>query len=146
MAEDQNRIRLGRIITFIGAAWIALFFLTRSGLFGSNQFTTVILGMGAFFPIAMMFVGRVVRRRSTRTPAESEEPSPPAPRPPPRSATQQPNRPPDPVTIEELSAAVKFEEVEDKVEPMAMPEEPATPSDAKTSAEMVAEAKKRLSG
>jgi len=146
MAEDQNRIRLGRIITFIGAAWIGLFFLARSGLFGSNQFTTVILGMGAFFPIAMMFVGRVVRRRSTRTSAESEEPSPPAPRPPPRSVTQRPNRPPDPVTIEELSAAVKFEEVEDGVEPIAMPEDLATPSDTKTSAEMVAEAKKRLSG
>ena len=141
MENEQRRVRLGRIISFVGTAWIALFFLARTGLFGSNPFTTVILGMGVFFPIALMFVGRVVRRRATRTPVEPME----KPRPTPRPVTQRPSRPPDPATLEELSAAVKFEEVEETVEPVVMREDPVTSSDPKTSAEMVAEAKRRLS-
>lgn len=137
MENEQRTIRLGRIISFVGAAWIGLFFLARSGLFGSNPFTTVILGMGAFFPIAMMFIGRVVRRRGTRTPVETAE----QPRPSPRPSTQRPSRP-EPVVIEEVLPPI--EPVIPAIEPVA--ESVDIETQAMTSEEMVAEAKKRLSG
>ena len=133
MENEQRRIRLGRIISFVGAAWIGLFFLARSGLFGSNPFTTVILGMGAFFPIAMMFIGRVVRRRATRTPVETVE----QPRPSARPSTQRPRRP-DPVVIEEVLPP-HIEPVSPAIEPVI--ESVDIETQAMTSEEMVAEAK-----
>lgn len=151
MENEQRRVRLGRIISFVGAAWIGLFFLARSGIFGSNPFTTVILGMGAFFPIAMMFVGRVVRRRATPTPVEPAE----QPRPAPRPVTQRPKRPPDPFVFEEVSTEIEpkkapIEPTKPAVELNKPPVDPvAVPIEGDlhtmTSAEMVAEAKRRLS-
>lgn len=142
MDNEQRRIRLGRIISFVGAAWIGLFFLARSGLFGSNQFTTVILEMGAFFPIAMMFVGRIVRRRASRTPVETVEQPRPTPRPTPRPSAQRPSRPPpDPVVIEEVLPHI--EPVTPAFEPVV--ESVDIETQAMTSEEMVAEAKRRLS-
>jgi len=145
MEERGRRFGLGRILSTIGALWIGLFFLTRFGLFGANPFTTVILGMGAFLPIAMMFAGRVITRRGKRTePADSEQ----VPEPPRHRQT----RPPDPVTFTELAEAVTFDEVETPPEsppPESAPPEPmVVPSDTeirmRTSAEMVADAKRAL--
>lgn len=146
MEENTKRFGLGRILSTIGALWIALFFLTRFGLFGSNPFTTVVLGLGAFLPIAMMFVGRVITRRGKRTKPSQVEPAPEPPR------RQTPS--PDPVTFTDLAEAVRFDEVETSDEPSRAEAEivvetpAAVPTEAvvemKTSAEMVADAKKDL--
>ena len=145
MEEQPRRFGLGRILSLTGALWIGLFFLARYGLFGSNPFTTVILGMGAFFPIAMMFAGRVIRRRGQRSDRPENEN---VPQPPPRRQT----RPPDPVTFTELADAVSFDEVEitpDPPEPtptpVALPMSVDSDIQARTSAEMIADAKKALS-
>ncbi len=148
MEDERRRFGVGRIITSIGAIWFGLFFAANAGLFGTNQFTTVIQGMGAFFPIAMMFTGRVIRRREKRRTIDSEieELTRPSPRSP-----QRPSRPPAPVTIEELADAVKFEEPEEPPEPTNIEPTPLpTPIDPNletmTSEEMVAEARKKLAG
>ena len=153
MEDDRRRIGLGRIISVVGAIWLGLFFLTRTGLFGSNPFTTIILGMGAFFPIAMLFVGRIIRRRASPRPVEIEQSPPPTPRPTSRPRPQPQTRPPDPVNPEDLADAIRFEKAEEMPEhiesgpmPMSMHEEVesvAKDADQMTSEEMVAEAKKR---
>ena len=148
MEDGRKRFGVGRTISTIGVVWFGLFFAANAGLFGSNQFTTVILGMGAFFPIAMMFTGRVISRREKRrtTDSEIEELTRPAPRPSP----QRPSRPPDPVTIEELADAVKFEEPEEtpeptNIEPAPLPMAIDPDLETKTSAEMIAEARTKFS-
>jgi len=147
MEEQPRRFGLGRILSLTGALWIGLFFLARYGLFGSNPFTTVILGMGAFFPIALMFAGRVIRRRGQRSDRPENEHVPQHQAPPRRQA-----RPPDPVTFTELADAVSFDEVEitpDPPEPtptpVALPMSVDSDIQARTSAEMIADAKKALS-
>jgi hypothetical protein len=163
MDDDRRRIGLGRVISILGAIWLGLFFLTGTGLFGSNPFTTIVLGMGAFFPIALLFVGRIIRKRETRTPVEIEQPPPPAPRPSsrPRPHPQPQTRPPDPAALEDSAEAIKFEKVEEmhdptdsepkhmpRSQPMSMHENVesiAEDADPMTSEEMLAEAKKRYS-
>ncbi len=157
MDDDRRRIGLGRVISILGATWLGLFFLTNTGLFGSNPFTTIILGMGAFFPIAMLFVGRIIRRRGSPRPIEIEQSPPPTPRPSsrPRPHPQPQTRPPDPVTLEDSAEAIKFEKMEEMHHPtdsermpMSMHENVeliAEDADPMTSEEMVAEAKKRYS-
>ena len=147
MEDERRRFGVGRIITTIGAIWFGLFFAANAGLFGTNQFTIVIQGMGAFFPIAMMCAGRVIRRREKRRTIDSEIEV--LTRPSPRPSPQRPSRPADPVTIEELADAVKFEELEEIPEPTNIEPTPLpTPIDpdleTMTSAEMVAEARKKL--
>lgn len=148
MEDQRKRIGLGRIISTLGIVWFGLFFAARSGLFGSNPFTTVILGMGALFPLVLMFAGRVIRRRSKRTPVESVEPAPPRPRPTPPPQRQRPA--PDPVTVEERADTVKSKRPEEtlepiETEPVSSPMPIETEIGGMTSEEMVAEAKKRYS-
>lgn len=147
MAENATRGRIGRGLTALGIAWIIWSFISGSGLIDlefANRFVNVPLLPG----IALVFLGRVLgrnaRRAESRDDSAEQATSPVSPTPASRTPAPKP-RPEPRVSIErapEPEARILSEAVS------GMEEEIADAVDLsgtrKTSAEMVAEARKRF--
>ncbi len=154
MADADGRARLGKILSGIGSVWIALYFLSRFVNVGGTPLGDILAFFGSnfFIPIALLFAGRSIRRRSRRvsvedvlgSPTEKPEPSPP---PPPRPVQARPAPPPprpvepEPVDMDELADATGFDRSEEIVSPSDIEVEEAG---RKTSDEMIAEAHRRF--
>ena len=85
MVDEEQlraRARLGRILTTIGSIWFVLVILSNVGLLSFLPFNTSFLSNSFFIPLAMIFSGRVIRRRTRQV----EEAGPPRSRPAPTAA------------------------------------------------------------
>lgn len=134
----------------MGALWAGLFFAANFFDVGGTPVGDVLgfFGQSLFFPIALVFAGRVISRRARR-PSVEEAPDAPEPKPQQRPAQRTPPpptrrpAPPPPVAepeIEKLEEAIGFSE------PMSRPETTTQqPSHMpKSSDEMIAEARERF--
>lgn len=165
--ERNSQARLGKILSAVGSIWILLFFVANFFDVGGTALGDILgfFGNSFFIPIALLFAGRVVRRRSGQLPGRTTVPT--QQRPPQREATQRrpvakpapkavskPAPSPSPVEpdVEELAVAIGFEEETPEPEPdrgrdvredqFKARYEPSYK--AKSSDEMIAEARKRL--
>ena len=155
--KPKAKHRLGRILSFAGVVWFLLIIAGNMGLFRSLPFD-VFVGGTLFFPIALMFAGRVLRRgdetiRRIKSRADSEPTPPvlsqpnPRPEPKPKPPSMEVSRP-ESVTVQDLESVIGFEEP--AAEPQPVEESltefitPSTDPDLMSSADMIEEAKRRL--
>lgn len=150
MADSDSRLRLGKIITGIGSVWIALFFASRFINVGGTPLGDVLafFGSNLFIPIALLFTGRAIKRRSRQvsvedavdTPTVEKERPKPAPSRPVERRPAPPSPDPKPVDMDELAEAIGFDPSDDmEVDPDGMDRR----TKPKTSEEMIAEAHHR---
>lgn len=168
--EGRNgQARFGRILSAVGSVWILLFFVSNFFNVGGTPLGDILsfFGDSFFVPIALLFAGRVIRRRSGEVPRQTTVPDQPRP---PQRQTAKPKPAASPVStrkerkpmpvptpaepdVEELAAAIGFdEEMPDKTSPTRPGDankdqfkaryEPTYKS--KTSEEMITEARDRL--
>ena len=169
MADAESRLRLGKIISGIGSVWIALYFLSRFLNVGGTPLGDILAFFGStfFIPIALLFTGRAIKRRSRQVTMEdalgsgtvATERSIPAPSPPsePRSSPPPEPAPPEPlprpappeppsdtssrpVDMDELAEAIGFDSSDDSDAASDSMEESVGPM---TSEEMIADAHRR---
>lgn len=164
--NPESRKRLAKILSSLGAIWIALFIVSNVVNAGGTPLGNVLgfFGDNLFFPIALLFSGRAINRRAQRGGARrglpesrtqrtpptltpdlpSKQPPRPAPRPAPRpkpSVAQPPSSITAPPDIDDLAEAIGFDDLDSTAaEPDLAPSH--TP---KSSEEMIAEARKKLS-
>jgi hypothetical protein len=166
--ERNGQARFGKVLSAVGSVWILLFFVGNFFDVGGTALGDILAffgNTGFFVPIALLFAGRAVQRRSAQTPTQTTVPE--RPRPTQRQASKprpvpKPDTIPEKKTVEmpaasqpdvdELAAAIGFGEAsadsesdrpgdanEDQFKPRYEPS-----YKAKTSDEMIAEARKRL--
>lgn len=171
--NTDGRVRLGRILSRIGWFWALLFAVANFAPSTGTPFDEILSFFGAtlWLPFMLVFAGRALARGATGGESETSEekkseasstppifPFPgegPPPRPQPRVQTKpQPKPQPEPQPKPRREPAPRFEsesraETTSEPEPSfdpAVPDMPTTPTyKVKTSAEMIEEAKKRLS-
>lgn len=166
--SNESRVRLGGILSRIGWVWAMLFAVANFAPSTGTPFDEILAFFGGtlWLPFMMVFAGRALKRgAATATDGESGDKKseqaakpplilgqtpPPPPLPPPVQARPQPKARPKPQPAPEP----RFEPeplLEDPIDPEpsfdpALFEMPDTPTyTGKTSAEMIEEAKKRLS-
>jgi hypothetical protein len=152
MADADSRLRLGKIISGIGSVWIALYFASRFLNVGGTPVGDILAFFGSnfFVPIALLFTGRAIKRRSRQVSVEDalgtetvEKPRP-KPAPPPRVERRPSPPPPDtapkPVDMDELAEATGFDPSDHSGASLEHMDDPAGPM---TSEEMIAEAHRR---
>jgi hypothetical protein len=160
--KPESRKRLGKILSVAGAIWIVLYAVSNFVNAGGTPLGNVLgfFGENLFFPVALLFSGRAIRRQADRgggvsqsktqrtppiltldqPPSPPQRPAPrPAPRPKPKVAP-----PPPPIAatpdIEELAEAIGFDDLDSK----AGAPDPTSSHTPKSSEEMIAEARKKL--
>jgi len=158
--ERKGQARFGKVLSAIGSVWILLFFVANFFDVGGTPLGDILgfFGSSGFFvPIALLFAGRAVQRRSGQMPTQTTVPQQPRPaqrqaaKPRPVTKTVEMPVPSEP-DVEELAAAIGFGEAsgesetdrpgdanEDQFKPRYEPS-----YKAKSSEEMIAEARKRL--
>ena len=152
MAEADSRLRLGKIISGIGSVWIALYFVSRFLNVGGTPLGDILAFFGSnfFIPIALLFTGRAIKRRSRQVSVDDAlgsqtvapeqlkpAPSRPAesrPSPAPRKAA------PEPVDMDELAEAIGFDSSDQSEAVSDMTDDSVIPM---TSEEMIADAHRR---
>lgn len=166
-AKPESKKRLARILSGVGAIWIALFIVSNVVNAGGTPIGDVLafFGDNLFFPIALLFSGRVVRRQTERdtgkAPESSSRRTPPIvspgasqPRPQrsapqarpvpkpeaPKQRTPSPSVTPAAPDIDELAKAVGFDELDETI---TQPDRGSSYT-PKSSEEMIAEARKKL--
>ncbi|MGB7861071.1 MAG: hypothetical protein WBM90_11285 [Acidimicrobiia bacterium] len=168
MGTNANKSWAGIVLTVLGSIWLAFVVLRGFGVFDGLDLPGV--GGGIFLPLALMFGGRILRRGSRADETDEgvqprpnppvspfpdlKSPPPPPPRQPSPPRQLAPKIEPQPVKMEDLAEAVRFDVSGADVgedEAVASPADThiAVPSgedtEPMTSAEMVAEAKRRYS-
>lgn len=165
----NNQARFGRILSGVGSIWLLLFFVSNFFDVGGTPFGDILgfFGDSFFIPIALLFAGRAIRRRSGQVPQQTTipvEPRPPQRRaakptsPTPREPTKTERKPapvpsPEEPDMEELAAAIGFDGEAPDETALARPGEANKDQfkaryeptyKAKSSEEMLAEARDRL--
>ena len=168
MAENGDASRLGRVLYIIGILWVAMVFISGAIPAGGTPLGDILafLRSSFFIGIALIFFGRTLTRRARRArgddvfgtqperPRRVERPAPRRPAPPPPSTTAsrptfqvEPLPEPGPVDTDRL-AEVLGPGTDDEAG-ADEPADSAPPAEGehhpKTSAEMIEEARRRLS-
>lgn len=153
--ERVRRLRLGRFLSWAGSFWLLLVVAANFGLLRALPFAEFLAGT-LFFPFAMLWAGRVLKRRNPPSP----------PQVPTSSGTRMTRRPPPPVAERLPAPEPSFPELfefEEPTDPVPVELEPIEPEPSftidmdpedivfdvtgrplKSSDEMIAEAKERL--
>ena len=148
--ERARRLRLARFLSWVGSFWLLLVIAANFGLLGALPFAEFLAGT-LLFPFAMLWAGRVLKRRNP----------PPRPQTSPSSGTPLTRRPPPPVVErgpDPQPLLPELFDLEEPAEPVSVEPEPSftismdpddiifdvTGRQLKTSDEMIAEAKERL--
>ena len=159
MTEEEraaaNLSRIGRVLSTVGFVWLALVIVAGTGVLDGIPFLEFFAGT-FFFPIALLFTSRVLRRRGRA----QQQGLPPTPVNRPSSARAEPRRPaPRPATqsLEDAIGGLQVDERPSGEEPTARDRsererdpkprlaETEQRSQPKTSAEMVEEARRKYS-
>lgn len=145
MAENATRGRIGRALTAFGIAWIIWSFISGSGLI-DLEFADRFVDLPLLPGIALVFLGRILGRNARRAEAEDLAPdtAPEANTAPPPTPIPRPERRRVIETTPEPEAQILSQAISGMDREIAEAADPT--GTRKTSAEMVAEARKRFGG